>query len=98
MSQLGWSAIVAEYELTEHELQILREAVRTVDLLDTLHKVAGEEGPLADSSQGRRVHPAIVELRQQRITLARLLATLNIPTEDTTVRAPRGVYGIRGTA
>ncbi|MDJ0398856.1 hypothetical protein [Rhodococcus rhodochrous] len=93
-----WSAIVGDYELAEHELQILREAVRTVDVIDALHRVAGVEGPLADSSQGVRVHPALVELRQQRITLARLLAALKIPTEDPSVRAPRGVYGIRGTA
>ncbi len=93
-----WSAIVDDYDLAEHELQILREAVRTVDLIDALHKVAGEEGPLAESSQGVRVHPALVELRQQRITLARLLAALKIPSEDASARAPRGVYGIRGTA
>ncbi|BDB59566.1 hypothetical protein [Rhodococcus sp. RDE2] len=92
-----WSAVVDDYELAEHELQILREAVRTVDLIDALHKVAGAEGPLAESSQGIRVHPALVELRQQRITLARLLAALNIPSEDVSARAPRGVYDIRGT-
>ncbi len=31
-----WRAVVVEYELQEHELLLLREAVRTADLLDEL--------------------------------------------------------------
>ncbi|WP_342660744.1 hypothetical protein Rruber_01218 [Rhodococcus ruber] len=95
-----WSAVLGDYELAEHEQQILREAVRTVDLIATLHAVATSDGPMQDSPQGRRVHPAVVELRQQRVVLARLLAALNIPTESDgpSVRAPRGVYRIRGAS
>lgn len=88
-----WSAIVGEYDLGQHELQILREAVRTVDLIDRLDKLAADEGPLSQSSQGSRVHPAIVELRHQRVTLARLLAALKMPGDEPG-RASRG----RGTA
>ena len=55
------------------------------------------------TSQGPRVHPALVELRQQRIALARLLAALRVPTGEDTGRAQhrtgvRGVYGIRGVS
>jgi hypothetical protein len=96
-----WRAVLADFELEEHERQLLHETCRTRDLCDRLQVVLDEEGPMSESSQGIRVHPAAVELRQQRITLARLLAALNVPsgeTEETGQRrgGTRGVYGIRG--
>ncbi|MFC5208610.1 hypothetical protein ACFPM0_18860 [Pseudonocardia sulfidoxydans] len=44
-----------------------------------------------------RVHPAVIEARQQRLTLARLVASLRVP-DDGDVRpqrrgAARGFYG-----
>jgi hypothetical protein len=96
-----WRAVVADFDLEEHERQLLHETCRTRDLCDRLQGVLDEEGPMSESSQGVRVHPAAVELRQQRITLARLLAALNVPTGETEEPAQRragarGVYGIRG--
>jgi hypothetical protein len=97
-----WRAVVADFDLDEHERLLLLNACRTADLCDRLEVVLVEEGPLADSSQGVRVHPAAAELRQQRITLARLLAVLNVPVGEQVdappVRPPRGVYAVRGGA
>ena len=95
-----WRAVVTEFDLDEHERQLLHETCRTRDLCDRLQTVLDNEGVMSESSQGVRVHPAAVELRQQRIVLARLLAALKVPSgeEGATVRPPRGVYGIRGTA
>lgn len=75
-----WSSVLAEFELDEHELALLREAVRTVDLLDDLAAAVGRDGPLVESPQGVKAHPAAVEARQQRIALARLLAALRLPS------------------
>jgi hypothetical protein len=41
---------------------------------------------MSESSQGVRVHPALVELRQQRIAFARLLTAVRIPVGDETGR------------
>ncbi|MBB6351865.1 hypothetical protein FHU36_008448 [Nonomuraea muscovyensis] len=103
-----WASVVAEYELEEHELALLREMVRTVDLLDSLNDAVYADG-LMVSGPGlqQRVHPAAIEARQQKIALARLAAALRLPAgeEDDTqkgARRPqrrvgaRGVYGIRG--
>ena len=91
-----WRSVVDAFELDEHELTLLREAVRTVDLLDTLAAVVAEDGPMVESPQGRKVHPAIVESRQLSITLARLLAALRMPSGDEAENRPqrrvRGVY------
>lgn len=97
-----WRAVLGDFDLDEHERQLLHETCRTSDLCDRLQAVFDTEGPMSESSQGIRVHPAAVELRQQRIALARLLAALNLPAgeaEEGTGRTQggvRGVYGIRG--
>ncbi|WP_270888623.1 terminase [Pedococcus sp. 5OH_020] len=100
-----WRAVLNHYELDEHETTILREACRTADSLDGLQTLLENEGLISESSQGSRVHPALVELRQQRITFARLLTALRIPAGETPVigrtqhrGGPRGVYGITGGA
>lgn len=101
-----WRSVVNVFELDEHELALLREAVRTVDLLGELDAAVRRDGPLVESPQGQRAHPAVVEARAQRIALARLLAALRLPSgeagdEKASARpqrraGARGVYGIRG--
>lgn len=102
-----WRSIVAEYELEQHELALLEACVRTVDVLAALEARVAADGPLLASSQGDRAHPALVEARQQRITLARLFAALRLPAGDEAEGAERrpqrrsgvrGVYGIGGMA
>ena len=91
------------FELEEHELGMLREACRTADAIDGLQAAVDRDGLLNVSPQGLRAHPALVELRQQRICFARLVAQLGLPTGDEASapaagqrRATRGVYGSRG--
>jgi hypothetical protein len=101
-----WSSVTDDYDLDEHELALLLEASRTVDVLADLDTVVRKEGPLVESPHGRKANPAAVEARQQRITLARLLAALRLPAgeegdEQQNARpqrrsGARGVYGIRG--
>ena len=100
-----WSSVVADYDLDEHEMASLLEAVRTVDLLADLDAAVKADGALVVSPQGMKAHPGAVEARQQRIALARLLAALRLPAgdgEDQKNPRPqrrvgvRGTYGIRG--
>jgi len=77
-----WKAVTEDFELGEHELSVLLEACRTVDALDALEKIVRSEGVTHSSPQGVRAHPALVEARQQRVTLAKLVASLRIPLDD----------------
>jgi P27 family predicted phage terminase small subunit len=74
-----WKAVTGEFDLDDHEAALLLQACRTVDNLDQLQAILDENGLIADSSQGIRVHPALVEARQQRLALAKLLAALGLP-------------------
>lgn len=96
-----WRSITDDYELTEHELALLLQACRTADLLDDLHAAVERDGPVIDSPQGTKAHPAAVEARQQRIALARLLSALRIPGDEDDERpqhrfGARGVYKVAG--
>jgi hypothetical protein len=91
-----WLAVTKDYVLDEHERRLLLEACRTVDLLDRLEAAVRRDGPLVSSPQGERAHPAAVEARQQRITLARLLAALRLPDEEADARPGRRPAGARG--
>lgn len=98
-----WRAVLGTYDLEQHELTMLREACRTADSIDGLQNLIDDEGLMGETSQGRRVHPALVELRQQRIAFARLLTALRVPTGEEDGRTQqrggtRGVYGIRGVS
>ncbi len=92
-----WQAVVTDYELSEHETGLLLQACRTVDLLDQLQARLDADGPIIDSPQGLKAHPAAAELRQQRITLARLVAALGLPTglvEEPAKRQRRSARGV----
>jgi hypothetical protein len=90
-----WRSLVDDVNLEEHYLALLREAVRTVDMLDSLAEIIADEGPMIDSPQGRRMHPAVIEARQLKIVLARLLAALRLPSNEDD-RRPQRRGGARG--
>ncbi len=103
-----WVSVVADFDLDEHELVLLVEATRTVDLLADLDAAVRADGALVDSPQGVKANPAAVEARQQRIALARLLAALRLPAggegdQQAGARPSRrvgvrGVYAVRSSA
>jgi hypothetical protein len=98
-----WRSVLSEFDLAEHELALLRKAVHVADLCEQLQATVEREGVLLNG----RPHRAMVELRAQRILLARLVVALRVPLGDqedeagpqrTQYRGVRGVYGIRGLA
>src|SRR3954471_20307218 len=74
-----WDAISREYELEEHELVLLRQAVRVADTCTDLQAMLDRDGLMLQD----RIHPASVELRQQRLLLGRLIVALRVPLGDT---------------
>ena len=88
-----WRDIVTRFDLAEAEVAILREAARTVDQLDRLDEVVRRDG--VTTPEGRP-HPALVESRQLRITLARLIAAMRLPDDDLEDARPqrRGIRGV----
>lgn len=73
-----WSEIASVLALDAHEERLLIEACRVADRLDALAvMVDAGQVMLSDGS----INPALVEARQQQITLARLVASLRLPND-----------------
>ena len=94
-----WAQVLERFDLDQHETALLRECCRTLTDLDALAAVVERQGVLAPDG---KVHPALVEARQQRITLTRLVASLRLPEEVNLDARPqrrgaaRGAYRVVG--
>jgi hypothetical protein len=92
-----WGSVTGTYTLEQHEAEVLAQACRVADLVAALDAVVDREGVLlADPKRGQIVHPALVEARQQRLSLARLLTALRLPDEGDRRPQRRGLRGVYG--
>lgn len=92
-----WRQLHESLEFTPHEHQLVTELCRSVALADLLAREVDVLGPVVDGQRGVKVNPLLAELRQQRLVIARLVASLNIPEPDGVAvprrrGAARGVY------
>jgi len=95
-----WRTILVAYQLSVTEDALLKQAVRTADHVDALDAMLLDEGLMVPGRDGvTRMHPALAEVRQQRLTYARLLSALRLPVEDSpSVRLQRrGIRGVYST-
>ena len=77
-----WKAVTDAFELQAHEGELLVEIARTVDLLDALQALVTAQGETLPWGEGIRANPALVELRQHRVVLARMVGALGIPADE----------------
>jgi hypothetical protein len=99
-----WHELHAELSFTMTEERVAVELCRTVTLCEVLAAELDALGPVTVGQRGVRVNPIAAELRQQRLVVARLVASLNIPAHpnDEVVGGRgrrggvRGVYALRG--
>jgi len=98
-----WTAALADYTFDVHEELLLLQACRCADRLDWLAAAAGSNVTTVGVKGETAAHPAVVESRQQSLTLARLLASLRMPSGEDGSQlqrpqrrgAARGSYGVR---
>jgi hypothetical protein len=92
-----WNRITGEFDLAEHETTVLLQACRIVDVLDRLQVAIDSSEVLVVSPQGLKANPAVVEFRQQAVTLAKCMASLRIPIDSDSAegRLPQQRVGIR---
>ncbi|MFG2870995.1 hypothetical protein [Streptomyces sp. NPDC048338] len=99
-----WESVAEPFDLDVHEQLILLQACRTADLLDRLSLEASRGRLTVRNAKGEEVtNPVITEHRQQSLVLARLLASLRMPSGEEDERpqrrgGARGSYGVRSVA
>lgn len=65
-------------ELTTRDLEVLHDACKQQDGIDNLEAAIKQDGEVIDGLHGRKVHPAVIELRQARQAKTRMLATIEM--------------------
>jgi hypothetical protein len=95
-----WRSIVAAYFLSAGERAMLHLAAKQADSLAGLEAQLATEGMTVAGSKGQpRMHPAVAELRQGRLALSRLLASLALPGDDETAgRTPTSRHAQRAAS
>lgn len=81
-----WDNVLDEWDLDPTEFGLLREACLVVTRIDALEKLVGDNFIVPGQKGNPAPHPAMVEARQQRMVLYRILDKLNIK-EDARVAA-----------
>jgi hypothetical protein len=77
-----WAKSVAEYDLTDAEAELLAEAAWTLTEIESLRSTLDSDGLTVAGSVGQtRVHPAVNEIRQHRMALARLIKAIDLPAD-----------------
>jgi hypothetical protein len=85
-----WRGVLADLDLESHELTVLRRACRVADRCEELQKVVDEQGLFATNRLGEmKAHPAVLELRQCELLLAKLVAVLRIPPAESEQDRPQ---------
>ncbi len=89
-----WKAVLEDFEPEKHERMLLEQACQVADTIAALTTALGDE--LVDGDG--RVRAELVEVRQQRIIFARLLAALRLESgENGSISVlPQRRVGVRG--
>lgn len=78
-----WKAVHAEFEVPTAERELLIEACRTADELDTLEEKIRGANRIVPGSQGQEVaHPLLAEVARMRNLYMRLIARLGFEAAD----------------
>lgn len=85
-----WARIQDEFEPSDAETELLVEVVQTITEIDSLKAALTADGVSVQGSMGqKRVHPAVNEIRQHRMALARLLKQLDLGDEEPETEATK---------
>jgi len=78
-----WKRLTAEYELDVNEVPLVTEACRLADRITELERQIRTDGLMVTGSKRQPVlHPAVAEVRQSRLAMARLLGQVAFPSVD----------------
>lgn len=77
-----WKGVVAGYELTTTELELLGQACRVLDTIARMEAALADEPMIVAGSTGQpKANPLGREIREERLLLARLLDQIGLPTD-----------------
>jgi hypothetical protein len=98
-SRTLWDAIMAEYELSAAEVEVLRQALLALDRAEQARVVVDREGVTClDRFGSPKQHPAVDVEARNRLIYAKLVAQLGVRATRQTTRRRVGAPGGRRPA
>ncbi len=85
-SREWWKTVLADYELTPHDLVLLRRACDAMDRGEQARKLLAREGLTIATEHGVKTHPAVAVERGAAQTLIHLIKALGLNKTDETKR------------
>jgi phage terminase small subunit len=78
-----WRDARKAFDFEQSDAELLTQVCRVMTNVDALDDAIAEHGTVTEGSRGQLVtNPAIGEVRQQRLALARLLGQLGLPDPE----------------
>ena len=91
-----WRQITDVYDVDAHEVPHLVEACRLADRIAELEELIATDGLTTRGSAGQvRLNPAVAEVRQSRLALARCLGYMSFPDASSRFGSAASLRGRR---
>jgi phage terminase small subunit len=88
-----WSQVVRDFALEPHHELLLTAAAECLDRIAQAREAVEAEGLFPQNGRGRRMHPAVLLERDQKILFARLLKELNLDASVPDAPRPPVIQG-----
>jgi hypothetical protein len=88
-----WAQVVQDYQLEPHHELLLTAACECLDRIAEAQEAVNLEGLFPQNGKGRKLHPALLLERDQKILFARLLRELSLDIDAPEAPRPPEIQG-----
>lgn len=93
-SRRFWRSVVNQWEMQSHNLMLMEQACRTLDVIADAEAAIARDGEYVEGRFGPKAHPASVVRDRNRVLIARLVRELGLALEEPpTARPPSRWHG-----
>jgi phage terminase small subunit len=93
VTRAWWLQVVLDYQLEPHHELLLTAACECLDRIAQAQEAVAAEGLFPTNARGRKLHPALLLERDQKVLFARLLRELSLDIDVPEAPRPPQIHG-----